>query len=211
MAEWLQMRMFPQTLESGRLSLDDALRINYRLISRCNRSAEAWTRLGKWREVLEVAYELRVEVDNEYCPVCNPVLAETKRAAMAQPLRLLKQVLIMEDSKHSCFRKMSRLEFLAVAEQGMEPDFPIYSSADTKEKIASFCIGDKSYDFFLALPMNRMEGSMGFKNTVRHVHKATIYSKGAPVRNADAAPARRVGQDLYSCSSFSKTYINTHP
>ena len=174
-AEWLQRHMFPQTLPAGRLSAREAGRISSEIVSRYKNIMKGLSGFGDHRELIEVSFELRTELPGDYCPVCRPPVDQEITSPLVKPTRLVNRVMYVFPKKGGDMKRLSNLEFLAVAEEGEEPDLSIHCSGVSKGKVTSFTVGDTSYDLYLALHGKSANTLDIFLKSTRMAHKMLIY------------------------------------
>jgi len=182
-ADWLQRYMFPQTLQHGRLSQDEADRITYTLISRCRRIEAALSSFqNRQRDVTEVALELRTETGRKYCPVCNPDACSRTAYAITTPLRVLNQTISIREHDGEDPVSISKLEHIAAAAAGEEPDLPVLCAKDSQQKIMAFRVSAESFNLYIALPLGGRKSSFMSPIPAKHIHRIQIYAEGIGAR-----------------------------
>src|SRR4030042_6695073 len=151
-AGWLQSHIIALTLEAGDLSLENATYITDKLISDETERIQAWVEHGFLQELVEMAYEVRTDLKNPFCPFCTPGEYEAEQARLANIIPVIGRIVRIED-----IGPVYYVSLVAVVEEGGTPEFPISHRIGNAEKIVSFDVNDRTFDLYIAPQADRMK------------------------------------------------------
>lgn len=173
--------MFPQTLQYGRLDREESERIIYSLISSCRRRESAIGRFQrKERDVVSVALEVRVDTSKRNCPLCNPMACNGSSYSIVTPLRVINQKVRISENGSDRPVIMSKLEYVAAAERGEEPDMPVMCAKGSQEVLLSFNVQGREFEVYSGLPLGGRKSSFVSAIPAKHIHRLQVYLNGNP-------------------------------